>query len=77
MAPPTSPYCATTDVAILMPQLLLGGTDFSTATQPTKVVVTTFTNWISAQIDQAIAVDVTVKYGKVFTNIWLHLLNGI
>jgi len=39
MAAPTAPYCESSDVAALLPNLIKQATDFTEATIPTKTAV--------------------------------------
>lgn len=55
MAIPKSPYCDTSDVAAMVSNVLKGASDFSSATQPTKVAVSKFITWVAAEIDMAFA----------------------
>jgi len=74
MAVPTSPYCASNDVAILLQQLLKYASDFSASTQPTKVVVEKLITWKSAEIDMAFAsIGFYVPYEEISGESWPSL----
>lgn len=52
MTIPSKPYATTAQVALLLPNLLNGNTDFDdTKTNPKKTAVTQYLTWISNQID--------------------------
>lgn len=71
MTTPTSPYCTSADVAALVPQLIHAGIDFSTATQPVKVVVDRFITWIAGQINQAFSsVGYYVPFQEISGETW-------
>lgn len=71
MAEPIAPYCKSDDVAALMPQLLRAGTDFSTSTTPTRVVVNKFIGWVSSEIDMKFAsVGYVVPYQAISGEDW-------
>jgi len=68
---PYSPYCDTVDIAVLVLQLIQGNIDFSTETQPTKVVVNKFITWIAAEIDMSFArLGFYVPYQEISGETW-------
>jgi hypothetical protein len=71
MTAPTAPYCGTDDVAALVPHLVRAASDFSAETQPTKVAVTRYVTWLSAQVDQAFAaLGFYVPYQEISGESW-------
>lgn len=51
MTVPTAPYATTAQVAMFVPALIAGASDFSGSTMPPKTTVAQMASWISAQID--------------------------
>lgn len=51
MTIPSKPYTTSINVGLFMPNLLKGGSDFTSSTIPTKTAVDQFISWVSDQID--------------------------
>ena len=74
MAAPTSPYCESEDVAAMVQQLIKFAPDFSSETQPTKVVVDKYIVWKSAEMDMAFAsIGFYVPYEEISGEPWPSL----
>ena len=71
MTAPTAPYCDSSDVALLVPQIVQMAPDFSTGTTPTKTVVDKLIVWCSAEIDRQFAsVGFYVPYQEISGEDW-------
>lgn len=53
MTIPTSPYCTTADLALSVPVLLKGASDFSVATTPNNTAALKYINWAATSINRA------------------------
>lgn len=81
----TSPYCTSADVALLVPNLVKGATDFSTATTPTKTAVDSLiTKWVVRVEQPFAAVGYYIPFQEVSGESWpdwqtgmLALLNAV
>lgn len=51
MSAPTSPFATSAQVGFFLPNLLVGATDFSASTKPTKNAVDSIIGWVSSQIE--------------------------
>lgn len=71
MAIPKFPYCDTDDVAMLVPNMVAYGDDFSTSTAISKIAVNKFITWVAAEIDMAFAtVGFYVPYQVISGETW-------
>lgn len=78
MTAPTSPYCTSADVALLIPNLVKGATDFSTSTTPTKTAVENLISKWSYQIDAAFAqVGYYVPFEEYDSETWPTWQTGV
>jgi hypothetical protein len=68
---PVAPYATSAQVAVLLTNLLKGGTDFDTNTTPTKTKVDTVIGWVSSQVDMQFgAAGYKIPFAAVSGETW-------
>lgn len=78
MTAPSAPYCATADVAALLPNMIGWAADFDTATTPTKTAVTNLISKWACRVDMAFAaVGYVVPFQEVSGETWATWQTGM